>query len=308
MREVAGAHHGDMDDAPDTPIDPAATPEPDAEYQPTPEELKRRRLMMAAGVLAVVAAIVVVALLVTRGGDDDEDVATGSSTTLATSTTVVTSTTEATTTTETTAPTSTVAPTTTVAPPGALTPEQAAQVVWPEPATESRFSDPAAAATSFAVDLVGFTDPVVGEFQAGDSRSGEIEVRPRADGPVTLVFVRQVASDDSWWVIGAVTESIEVDEPAQGQAIDDPLILKGRARAFEGTVDVRVFADGNADPLGTGFVTGSGDGTLGAFEGEVRFATTGSGGWGVVVLSTASGEDGSVWEATAVRVGFIGGD
>ncbi len=157
-----------------------------------------------------------------------------------------------------------------------LTADQAAQVVWPEPATESRFTDPMAAATSFAVDLVGFTDPVVGAFQQGDSRSGEIEVRPREDGPVTLVFVRQVAGDDSWWVIGAVTESIEVDEPAPQQAIDDPVRLTGRARAFEGTVGVRIVADGSADPVGEGFVTGSGDGTLGAFDAEVRFATTGA--------------------------------
>ncbi len=298
-----------MDDAADAPLDPDATADTDAE--PTPEEQKRMRLMIAAGVLAVVAVIVVVALLVTRGGDDDEDVATGSSTTVVTSTTVASTTTTAVATTSTTteapATGSTVAPTSTVPAPAALTPEQAAQVAWPDPATESRFTDPMAAATSFAVDLVGFTDPVVGAFQQGDSRSGEIEIRPREDGPVTLVMVRQVASDDSWWVIGAVTENIEVTEPVAQQAIDDPLRLTGRARAYEGTVNVRVFQDGSADPIGTGIVMGRGDGVLGPFDSEIRFDNAG-GGWGTVVFSTSSAEDGRIWEATVVRVGFIGGD
>lgn len=263
------------------------------------------RLTIAAAVLAVVAVIVVVALVISRSGDDGDVATDGSTSSTALSTSSTTSTTTSSTTTSS---TSTTSPTsTTVASPPVLTDEQSAQVVWPDPATESRFTDPMAAATSFAVDLVGFTDPVVGAFQQGDSRSGEIEVRPREDGPATLVFVRQVASDDSWWVIGAVTESIEVDEPAQGQAIDDPVRLTGRARAFEGTVDVRIFADGSADPVGTGFVTGSGDGTLGPFDEQIRFDAGGAR-WGVVVLSTASAEDGSIWEATVVRVGFVGAD
>lgn len=305
---ASAAHHGGMDDATDTPMDPGPDPlDPAAEPAPTPEEATRMRLMVAAAVLAVVAVIAVVALVVTRG-DDDEDVATGSSSTVATSTTTSTSAPVATTTT--TAPpasTTTAAPATTVPAPPVLTDEQVAQVVWPDPATESRFTDPMAAATSFAVDLVGFTDPVVGAFQQGDTRSGEIEVRPREDGPVTTVLVRQVASDDSWWVIGALTESIEVDEPAPQQAIDDPARVSGRARAFEGTVDVRILVDGSADPVGTGFVTGSGDGVLGPFEGDIRFDAAG-GRWGVVVFSTASAEDGRIWEATVVRVGFIGAD
>ncbi|MBX3286757.1 MAG: Gmad2 immunoglobulin-like domain-containing protein [Acidimicrobiales bacterium] len=289
-----------MDDAPDTPVEPGP-PDPAADAEPTPQEAQRMRLMVAAAVLAVVAVIAVVALVVTRGGDDEEDVATGSSTTEATTST--TTTTLPTTTTTAPATTTTAAPPTTAPAPPVLTDEQVAQVVWPDPATESRFTDPMAAATSFAVDLVGFTDPVVGAFQQGDSRSGEIEVRPREDGPVTTVLVRQVASDDSWWVIGAITESIEVDEPAQQQEITDPVHLAGRARAFEGTVDVRIVADGSADPVGTGFVTGRGDGVLGPFEEDLRFDAGGAR-WGVVVFSTASAEDGRIWEATVVRVAF----
>lgn len=305
MHGSATAHHGAMDDAPPTPLDPAANPPAGGELEPTPEEQTRMRLMIAVGVLAVVAVIVVVALLINRGGDEEDVAADGSTSTtalLTTSTTTSTSTTTTLPVTTTTGPTSTTTP-----PPPVLTDEQVAQVVWPDPNTEIRFTDPMAAATSFAVDLVGFTDPVVGAFQQGDARSGEIEVRPLEDGPVTTVLVRQVAADDSWWVIGAVTANIEVDEPAPGQAIDDPVRLTGRARAFEGTVGVRIFQDGSADPVGEGFVTGSGDGTLGPFDAEVRFDAAG-GRWGLVVFATDSAEDGRIWEATVVRVGFIGAD
>ena len=73
--------------------------------------------------------------------------------------------------------------------------------VAPGPHTSQRFDDPVAAARSFAVDFVGMTDPVVGEFQPGDSRSGEVPVRGFADGAPSAVLVRQL-EDDTWFVIG----------------------------------------------------------------------------------------------------------
>jgi hypothetical protein len=184
--------------------------------------------------------------------------------------------------------------------------DEASAVVWPSPGGSTRFDDPVVVAEDFAVELVGFETPTVGEFRQGDSRSGEVVIRPRADGPETTVLVRQM-SDGHWWVIGATTESIELDDPIAGTAIDDPLVLSGRARAFEGTVQVAVFERGDTTPLGEGFVTGSGGEELGPFTDEIRWNNPG-GGWGTVVLYTASGENGQVWEAVAVPVGFIGGD
>jgi nucleoid-associated protein YgaU len=81
---------------------------------------------------------------------------------------------------------------------------------------QSRPCSTQAAATGFATELVGFTDPVVGEFQQGDARSGEVEVRAAADGPVTTVLVRQVGSDDTWSVLGAATAQIVPTTPAPG--------------------------------------------------------------------------------------------
>ena len=55
--------------------------------------------------------------------------------------------------------------------------------VYPDPTTSQRFDDPESAAPRVRHDFVGYTDPVVGEFQQGDSRSGEVEVRGFAEAP-----------------------------------------------------------------------------------------------------------------------------
>lgn len=262
--------------------------------QDTNEPAERNRTALWIALAVGIAAVVLVAALLLAGGDDD-DVAVDDTTT---------TTTEAETTTTTTADETT---TTTEGDGEGLSPDDRAFVVWPDPGGDARFDDPVEAATDFATELVGYTDPVVGEFQQGDNRSGEVEIRPRADGPVTTVMVRQYGTDDSWWVIGAATENIEVDEPAPQGAVDHPVQVSGRARAFEGNVQVAVYRDGSTEPLGTGFVTGSGGGDLGPFSGEIGIDTA-PGEWGSIVFFTSSAEDGQVWEATVVRIGFIGGD
>lgn len=247
-----------------------------------------RRTLVAVLVAAALAAIVALVVL----DDDGDDVATTPST-------------GATTTAEPSTTTSEPA-TTTTPPPVAISDTEAATVVWPDPAGELRYDDPMAAVAGFAEALVGFQEPVYGEYLAGDSRSGEIEVRAVATGPATTVLVRQL-SDDTWWILGSATGDIELDDPIAGQAIDDPLVLAGRGRAFEGTIQVSIYQRGVTQPLGEGFVTASGGPDLGAFADEVTWQNPG-GGWGSVVLYTTSAEDGQVWQAIAVPVGFIGGD
>lgn len=255
------------------------------------------------GVGAVVAVAAIVAGVLAFGGDDDGDVETVTSTSTVESSTTTeaeeVTTTSAAETTTSAPPTS--AATSTTAPDGQDPVESAA--VWPLVGSDVRFEEPVEAARSFAVDLVGFTDPVIGEFQAGDSRSGEVQVQPREDGPTTTVLVRQLGDDDSWWVLGAVTDNITLEQPAPGATIDSPVTLAGQALAFEGTVQVQVRGDGSEAPLGEGFVTGSGAPPAGPFEGEVEWANPG-GGWGALVLTTYGGEDPVVWEAAVVRVRF----
>jgi Immunoglobulin-like domain of bacterial spore germination len=184
----------------------------------------------------------------------------------------------------------------------AAEPGDTATAVFPDPDTSRRFDDPVAAARWFAVDFVGFVDPVVGEFLQGDARSGEVEIRPQADGPATTVFVRQLGSDGTWWVLGSTTHDIVLDAPAAGDEITSPVALTGSALAFEGHVDVEVRQDGALEPIGTGFVTGGGD-VARPFSGEVEFATP-TAERGALVLHTTSAEDGRVWQAVVTRIAF----
>lgn len=262
-----------------------------SQVDPTGAPSMRMRIALAAAasVVAVIAVIVWVK-------DDNGTVATDDTTTTAPSTTGEPPTSA------TSAATSTTDAATTSAPDdGAYD-----TAVWPWADSSQRFDDPVEAARSFAVDYVGFTDPVVGEFMQGDSRSGEVEIKPEAIGPVSTVFVRQLGDDDTWWVLGAATANIEVDEPTALSAIDDPVTLKGRANAFEGNVNVTIRVDGVEEPIVEGFVTGM-MGDMGPFESQQAFPSP-KGGWGAIVFRTLSAKDGSVWEAGVVRVGFIGGD
>ncbi len=239
-----------------------------------------------------------VAVIVLLGGalafvalDDDEDDV---------DTTGTTTTTEATTTTETTSSTTSTSTTSTsvVAPSDG----ELDTVVWPGPTTGVRYTEPLAAVEGFATDLLGFADPVIGDYMAGDSRSGEVEIRSDAQGPPTTAFVRQL-SDGTWWILGAVTESIELTEPGPGDEVTSPIALSGRSRAFEGTVNVSVFDLGGTAPLGEDIVMGSGDADLGPFSGSLEFDDP-AGDRGVIVLYTISARDGEVWEAIASPVRF----
>ena len=246
---------------------------------------RRRRpvaLIVALAVAVAVIATLVVALVVS--GDDEDATSTGP-------------TTEAPDTTEPATTATTDTPTTPV-----TEPVDAATAVFPDAASGDRFDDPVAAARAFAVDFVGFTDPVVGDFLQGDSRSGEVEVRPRADGPVTTVMVRQLGPDDSWWVLGAATANITVDTPAADAAITAPVTVTGSALAFEGTVGVEVRQDGVRQPIGTGFVTGGGD-EMQPFTGQIDFSPP-SANHGALVLVTQSAMDGQTLEAAVLRVQF----
>jgi len=279
----------------DSPSDPTARPP-----TPAPAGRDRRTAIITAGALLAIVVIALAVLFLTR--EDADDVTAGGGSTTSTTGAGSSSTTappSSTSTTSTTRPsTSTTA--------GTVSDEDAATVVWPDPGGSLVYDQPLDAARGFSTDLVGLTDPILGELQEGDSRSGEVPIRSANDGPVTTVLVRQLG-DDHWYVIGATTPDIVVDDPVAGTAIDDPLLVSGRARAFEGTVQVAVYQRGSTDPLGEGFVTGSGDADLGPFTDEVRWDNP-VGGWGVVVFFTTSAKDGAVLQATAIPVGFIGGD
>jgi hypothetical protein len=286
-----------MTDTPNVPATPQGAP---AEESATP------RWPLIAGIVVVVAVLLAALFLFT--GDDDETsdpVPTSATTdvdqtTLPGDTTVPTTEPPATTATPTTPDVvETTEPATTPAPPA---PGDAVRsALWPWDVTDTRYDDPVEAAAGFATDFLGFDEPIVGEFMAGDSRSGEVEIQAFTDGPVTVVFVRQLTDDDSWWILGAASENIVIDEPDALAEVASPLVVSGSALAFEGTVDVQLRADGNGEPIFEGFVTASGGPEPGPFSETFEFTTPDETGGALVMLSLSS-EDGSVIEASALRI------
>jgi hypothetical protein len=259
----------------------------------TPGRSRGRTVALVIALVAAVALAVAALVVAWPDRDGTED----------TSATTVPSTTEPTTTPTTQAPTTespaTTAPATTA--PTAPAPVDTTTAVFPTTGGV-RYADPVAAARAFAVDFVGFTDPIVGQYEAGDARSGEVPVRAYATGAVTTVLVRQLGTDGSWWVLGAATPGIVVDTPSAGDTIRSPMTTTGSALAWEGAVAVEVRQDGQAQPLGTTVVTGGGD-MMRPFSGAVTFTEPGAP-HGAVLHVSHSAQDGRVMQATVVRVAF----
>jgi hypothetical protein len=283
-----------MADTPDT---------PDASAESGTGGSTSTKWPLIAGAVAIVAALVVALLLITS--DDNDETADSVATTEATTTTVVSDTTESPSTTptpETTEPAATTeVPTTEPSTTTAPAPEEVRTAMWPWFETALRYTDPVEAAVGFASDYLGFVDPIASEYMAGDSRSGEVEIRSFDTGPATVVFVRQLTDDDSWWILGAASENITVDEPEALADVASPLTVSGTALAFEGTVDVQLRADGNGEPIFEGFVTGSGGPEPGPYSETFEFASPGDTAGALVMLSL-SAEDGSTLEASALRI------
>ena len=232
---------------------------------------------------AAVVLLVVIGVVVLGGNDnDDTGLAAGSSTTSTTDTSTTTSTTE---------PTSTTF-TLDVDPYG---------VAFPAPTTSQRFDSAEAVARSYATDVLGFSELEMGDYQAGDSRSGEIPITDRPGHPETTIFVRQMG-DDHWYVLGSVAPDITVDSPAAGDTIASPFDTDGTALAFEGTVNVTVMTQADLESVGESFVMGSGTPPAGPFQGSIDFDAPTEDAPGIVIYRTESAEDGHILQATSFPV------
>ena len=195
---------------------------------------------------------------------------------------------------------STIATTSTPAP--SLVPTDTA--VWPFVAGTTRYTDPVKAATDFAVTYLGVVKPVVGPFVQGDSRSGEVDIRGNKLGTATTtVMVRKLAPDETWWVLGATTTHLQLQTPVRDAAITSPVTLAGQSTAFEATVNVEVRQDGSLTPIGTDFVMGGSNGTMGPFSKAVTF-TKPTAKRGAIVFTMPSTNGGGTLEAGVIRVQF----
>lgn len=232
---------------------------------------------MAAILTAVAAVAVAVGLVVTMGG-------TG---------------THGSTTPTTTVPPSTTTPPSTTVPP--VAPVALSSAVYPTPSSTTRFSHPVAAARAFAVDFVGFSNPLVGSFVSSGGQAGTVAVRSSSTGVTTTVSLHRITG--TWWVLGSATPNIRLDSPTPSQQVASPVRLQGVSTAFEAQVNVEVRQDGQQAPIGSGYVMGGSMGEMAPFDRSVPFAAP-SAARGALVLFTVSMATGDIYEATVVRTVF----
>lgn len=202
---------------------------------------------------------------------------------------------------------SSTASSTTISVPGPSTTTTAAPTadtaVWPFATSATRYAEPVEAARTFAESYLGYVAPVMGPFQQGDSRSGEVTVQAKAAGPVTTVIVRQLAPDDTWWVLGASTPTLQLESPTTLATISSPVTLAGQSTAFEATVNVEIRQDGTTTPLAADIVMGGSNGQMGPFSKAVTFGPPQASA-GAIVVKVLSAEDGAISEASVIRVRF----
>lgn len=123
--------------------------------------------------------------------------------------------------------------------------------IWP--AADVVFATPEEAAADFVRSvLISDGEPDLGEFRAGDSRSGEIVVFFPGEGAGSerqergLLSLRQLTPSDGWFVIGASSPGATITSPAAGgQVAAGPVTVEGEARGFEATVVVTAFPAGD---------------------------------------------------------------
>jgi hypothetical protein len=138
----------------------------------------------------------------------------------------------------------TAVPTTSAAPVGLEQP-----AIWP--AADVVFDSPEAAAEDFVTTVLG-VPPRLGEFQQGDSRSGEIEVFSLGEGEVGppvargVLLLRRLGPDDGWFVLAAPNQNASITVPISGErAPAGQITVEGVARGFEANVVVTAFVAGD---------------------------------------------------------------
>lgn len=122
--------------------------------------------------------------------------------------------------------------------------------IWP--AVDVVFTTPEAAATDFLANVFG-DGPTLGEFMAGDSRSGEFEVFATAEGAQigqarSVLFMRQLGPDDGWFLVAAGSDVATITKPTSTANVPAGLLtVEGLGTGFEATIVVSAFVTGQPD-------------------------------------------------------------
>lgn len=139
--------------------------------------------------------------------------------------------------------------------------ELAQPAIWPAP--DVVFETPELAAADFVTHVLG-VQPVLGTFQQGDSRSGEIEVFSPGEGDGTRVprgtlLLRQLGPGNGWFVVSAANDVASITSPESMAVVPArPLTVEGVARGFEANVVVSAFLAGDANAVLDSVITNGG--------------------------------------------------
>jgi hypothetical protein len=149
-------------------------------------------------------------------------------------------------------------------------------------------------------------DPNLGEFRAGDARSGEVDVLGPAEGPGVraTAFVRQLPPDDAWFVIGAASDGVEITSPTTGATVPaGPLVVEGLGRGFESTIAVRaLLTDAEATELDVAIGAGGPFGELAPYDVMLDLSDAESGDTVIVIARGDTGLSDDPGEFTAIAV------
>jgi hypothetical protein len=112
---------------------------------------------------------------------------------------------------------------------------------------------------------VRYAELTLGDFAETGAGVGEITVTGSEEAfhdvgqfevPFSTVMLR--LSEGSWWVTGAISESLGLDEPAPDSVFAPPMIVSGVNGFFSDALQLHVYANGERQPLLAFFFTGGG--------------------------------------------------
>ncbi len=179
--------------------------------------------------------------------------------------------------------------------------------IWSSSGAES--DTPLHAADAAVRALIGVT-PVLGEYRAGDSRSGEMVVfSPGETAPVerSLLLLRQLGPDDRWSVIGAINDAMPIEVPTSGDVVPPGRVaVSGRARGFEALVVVSAHRIGDEIEMVDQVITSGGSlDESKPFRVELDLSGTNRGDVIAIVVRGGVGleEDPGEFSAIPIRIG-----
>lgn len=141
--------------------------------------------------------------------------------------------------------------------------------IWPT--AQDVFTTPRDVAEDFMLRVMG-VPPDIGEFMAGDARSGEIEVFSPGEVETlrAILLVRQLGPNNGWFVIGTLNDNAMITNPLYGAqiSVDDAasLVVEGMAEGFEASLTVYAYVAGRTDILDQETTMGGNLGVPGPFQ------------------------------------------